>query len=689
MILRLAYKNIKKSMSDDVVYFVTLILGICMYYMFDAVLEQTVVQEKLVDDISNRLVQYLWYLLPAVRVIVLVVFAGLIVYANRFLMKRRKKEFGMYLLLGMKKRTIAGILFAETMIVGSISLVLGVVLGIILSQGMSVVVANMFAVDLTEFTFALHGKAVADTVICFLMIYALVYGLNLIAAGRLRLIRLFQASQRSEKSGGNPVLCTVVFVIAAAMLGRVYYMVTVRLNELDTPKPIYIQIGMLFVATILMFWSLSGLLLFFARFRKSFYLRGIHAFTVREISSRVGTNILAGSLICFLMFIAMSMVNGCFSICHTLNGGLKSLVPVDVFFEMSCEENGKSEGLSFDAEVMSIGEVFRQQGIDAGMFRDVAEITLYDYYEWDENEQVSYSDNAMLFIGTEVMKLSDYNKLAKAYGNRQYTLSDNEYIVISNRELHKKWCNQYYLSKNHVITFGGENYYPKYRECQDGFLRLDYIPDNFGFTVVPDNVAPDANLHPKNVYYIANYNAATVEEADRIDDYMKSDAFLEAVRAGGFLGERAFWGTYKSELHRSSVVAITLVAYLGLYIGILFVMISAALFSLKELTQAIESREKYKTLSCLGVDKKMLRRSLLIQNAIFFGVPLTLAILHSVFGSMALTRLFSAVIEFEIGEVSVTKSFGGTMGVLIGVYLLYFVVTYRGSRNVVEERGEG
>lgn len=683
MILRLACKNMKKSMSDDVVYFVTLILGICMYYMFDAVSEQPVIREKLEDELSHHLVRYVWYLLPAVRIIVLVVFAGLIVYANRFLMKRRKKEFGMYLLLGMNKRTIAGILFVETMIVGSVSLVFGVVLGIVLSQGVSMLMVNLFVVDLSEFTFVVSGKAVTDTILCFLVIYALVYVLNLIATGRLRLIRLFQAGKRSEKVGGKPVLCTVVFVIAAAMLGRVYYMVTVRRGELNSPEPIYIQIGILFVATILIFWSLSGLLLFFARFRKSFYLRGIHAFTVREISSRVGTNILAGSLICFLMFIAMSMVNSCFALSHTLSNGQKSLLPVDVLFEMDCAE---SRGLPFDADTMSIGEMFQRQGIDTGMFRDVTEITLYNYYKWNEKEQIEYSDNSMLFIGTEVMKLSDYNRLAKAYGNRQYTLSDNEYFVVSNREWQKQWCSRYYLSKNHVITFGGVNYYPKYKECQDGFLRLEYIPDNFGFTVVPDQVAPDSNLHPESVYYIANYNAATAEEAKRIDDYVQSDAFLNAVHARGFLGERSFQGTYKSEIHQRSVVVITMVIYLGLYIGILFVMTSAALFSLKELTQAVESRGKYKTLWCLGVDKRMLRRSLFIQNAIFFGVPMVLAILHSVFGSMALTELLSSIVEFEIGEISMMKSFWRMMGVLLGVYLVYFMITVRGSRKIMKER---
>ena len=131
------------------------------------------------------------------------------------------------------------------------------------------------------------------------------------------------------------------------------------------------------------------------------------------------------------------------------------------------------------------------------MFRDAVEITVYEYYEWDEGSQISYSDNTMLPGGEEVIKLSDYNKLSGLYGGRQYTLADNEYMVISNQKDFVQWFNREFLSQNHIITFGGKDYVPKYKECQDGFLRMAYTPSNFGFTVVPDSVSADPDLHPE------------------------------------------------------------------------------------------------------------------------------------------------------------------------------------------------
>lgn len=681
MIVRLAFKNTKKSMSDDIVYFVTLVLGICMYYVFAAVSVQPDIQEVLQGQFMNAYTRYLSYLLPFVRIVVLTVFVGLIAYANRFRMNRRKREFGMYLLLGMKKRRIAGILFLETAFVGGASLVFGIVTGIVLSQGMSVFVSNLFEADLSHLTFLVSGEAMVETVLCFCGVYVLVYGMNLLMTCRLRLIQLFQAGRCTREGRIRPVLCFIVFVGAAVLLGRVYYMVTVRLEELLTPWQIYAQLAMLFAGTVLLFWSLSGFFVFAARGSRRFYLGGIHAFTVREISGRFHTNVLGGSLICFLVFLAISLVSSSFLLCQNLNAGLKALVPADVCFEMCVPE-----ALSMDADITGIGERFEKQGIDTSMFRDAVEVTLYKYYEWDEQEGIEYLSNTMLFAGEEIMKLSDYNKLAKLYGKKTHSLSEHEYFVVSNRERQRQWCNRYYLSKNHVITLGGTEYFPKYTECQDGFLRFSYFSDNFGFTVVPDTLAPDKNIHPASVFYVANYCAADAEEAERIDAYVKSSAFLEKVSEGEEETGINFAGTYRSDIIRNGRGVAMMTVFLGLYIGFSFVMISAALFSLKELTQVVESWDKYRTLWHLGVSRRMLRQSLFFQNAVFFSIPYAVAVLHAVFGSWALKKLLYAFTDVDIIVVNIPLSICGTIGLLTLVYLLYFVITYRSSRKVIEER---
>lgn len=281
MIVRLAYKNIRRNSLDDKVYFITLIIGVALFYVFHAISGQMLIQEFLVGR-DSMLTEYIQYALPAAKYIVTAVLAGLVVYANRFLMKRRKKEFGLYLLFGMKKRKIAGILLVETAIVGMVSLAVGIALGIFLSQGLGVLVADMFEADMSGFTFVVCGAPAVKTLLCFLVMYAMVFVMDMFVVGRFRLIQLLNASRGAEKNiAGNAWVCIPVFALSVVLLGHAYYMVTARIGELSAPKPIFVQIGKIVIATFLIFWSLSGMVMALAQLRKRFYLRGIHAFTVK------------------------------------------------------------------------------------------------------------------------------------------------------------------------------------------------------------------------------------------------------------------------------------------------------------------------------------------------------------------------------------------------------------------------
>ena len=166
MIGKLALRNIKKSMSDYAVYFVTMIIGISVFYVFNAISDQTVLVKILKSD--HSVIDLLKSSLSVASVVVSIVLAFLVVYASSFLMKRRKREFGVYMLLGMGKKKIAGILMAETVIIGLISLGVGLGLGIVLSQGMSILVVKLFEADMSQFAFECSMNAVVKTVIFWL-----------------------------------------------------------------------------------------------------------------------------------------------------------------------------------------------------------------------------------------------------------------------------------------------------------------------------------------------------------------------------------------------------------------------------------------------------------------------------------------------------------------------------------------
>ncbi len=664
MIFKLAFRNMKKSMSDYAVYFVTLIIGISVFYVFNAISDQTVVTQIFKSEYD--IIDLMRTTLSTASVIVSVALAFLIVYASSYLMKRRKKEFGIYMLLGMGKKKIAGVLMAETVIIGVFSLLIGMGVGIILSQGMSLLVAKLFEADMSEFTFDMSGEALGKTVIYFLIMYALVLLLDIFVVGKSRLINLLNAEKKSEKNiAKNPWICLVVFVVAAVVLGHAYWMMTGNAENLTEQSQVLLQIIKGIVATFLIFWSLSGLLIFLSKIRRKSYLKGINAFTTKEISSRVNTNVFAGSIICLLLFITICIFSTSFSINKSMNDNLNTLVPADANLMYTYDQ-----GLPYDSEKQTITEKLQTQGMDTDLFEDVVELTGYAYYKWDEKKEEGYSDNTNIFANSGVIKLSDYNKVAEIYGLKQHTLAADEYLVVSNYDYTLNMYNEQYLQKDHVIRIGGKEYHPKYKTCQDGFLQMSSNRSELGFTVVPDDIPADENLHPDCIYYIANYdtNKKSVEEMDRL---LNNKEFGE--KTGIYVSTR-------TEIHQRSIGLTALIVFLGLYLGIIFVLSSFALLSLKELSQAADSREKYRTLRRIGVDERMIHRSLFRQNLIFFSTPLLLAIIHSIFGIQV-----SVYIMESFGTTGMLFSIVATSAVLLAVYVIYFTITYRCSRKIINE----
>ena len=317
MLFKLSLKNIRKSFKDYAIYFFTLILGVAIFYVFNAIESQTVLLNvtKNTLDIIDLMVD----MLSGVSVFVSFILGFLIIYASRFLMKRRNKEFGIYLTLGMSKGKISKILLMETLIIGIISLVIGLIIGIGASQLMSVLVANSFEADLTHFTFILSTSAIIKTIIYFGIMYLLVMIFNVISVGRCKLIDLIYANKKSEKVKlKNTFLCILVFILAVLMLGYAYYLVTRGVEELTSARDIFIPIILGCVSTFLIFWSLSGLILRIVMSFKKLYYKGLNSFVLRQISSKVNTMVLSMSVICLMLFVTICVLSSSLSIKNSM-----------------------------------------------------------------------------------------------------------------------------------------------------------------------------------------------------------------------------------------------------------------------------------------------------------------------------------------------------------------------------------
>ncbi|MCI9419894.1 MAG: ABC transporter permease [Eubacterium sp.] len=664
---KLALRNMKRSMSDYAVYFVTLIIGISVFYVFNAISDQKVVLSIYKSDYS--VIDLLRNIISVASVIVSVVLAFLVVYASNFLIRRRKKEFGVYMLLGMGKKKIAGILMMETVIIGIISLVVGLGIGIILSQGMSILVAKLFEADMSKFSFEVSTGAVGKTILYFLVVYAFVLLLDLFMIGKSRLIQLLNAERRSEKrTAKNPYVCLVVFILAAAVLGHAYYRVTAAAENIDTQAALLIEIAKGIVSTFLIFWSLSGFLIFVAKLRKKSYFKGINVFTTKEISSRINTNVLAGSIICLLLFLTICIFSSSFSINNSLNENVKTLMPADVQFYNYIKVNDDVRGVK---DKTPISEYLKHKKVDPHMFSESAEVLLYMYQEEDMSVYNEVGGGNVFTTGA-ILAQSDYNKVAEINGLEPVSLEKDEYTIVANYDYIVPEWNKRMLA-GQKIHLAGKEYHPASSECVNGFLQMSANPTNSGFTVVPDEAVSDENLMPYSWFYIANYNKNYAKGVEYVEQFLNNETFKKS------LGSHTYVETREYMLSKSISLA-SLIVFLGLYLGIIFLLASSALLSLKELTQAADNRDKYEILRKIGIDEKMIHRSLFRQNAIFFGMPLGLAVIHSIFGIQVCTYVLEV-----FGKSGLTQAIVMTAAGLLVIYMIYFIITYRCSRRIIRD----
>ena len=624
-------------------------------------------------------------LLSSVSVFISFILGFLIIYASRFLIKRRNKEFGIYLTLGMSKIKISLILFFETLIIGILSLGVGLLIGFFLSELMSLLVANLFEADMTNFRFIFSSSAALKCLIYFGIMYLIVMIFNTISVSKCKLIDLINSSKKTEKIKlKNPILCVIIFIIACVMLIYSYYFVTSDSKLSGDITSLYIPIVLGALSTFLIFWSLSGLILKIVMNMKGLYYKGLNSFTLRQVSSKINTTVFSSTIICLMLFITICFLSSCLSIKNSLTGNIDELSKVDV--EIIKDRNVTDDFIKdyeLNDEIIAdtkidILETLKNNNIDKNNFKDMlivyyykTNLTLQDTLG-DAYEEVKEKFPLMnFFVKENIMSISDYNKVAKLYGNKTYTLKENEYIVIADYNSMIDIRNKA-LNKNSKVTVNDNVLTPKYSECKYGFVDVGAQHLNSGIIVVPDNVVNE-NM-PKKEILLANYNANTKVEKQKINSLINN---LENTYNKTNL---VSYNT-KIDMLESSIGLGALVTFIGLYLGIIFLISSAAILALKELSESTDNKERYKMIRKLGADEKMINKALFNQIFIFFMIPLSLAIVHSIFGIK-----FAKKILGTMGISGLTSSITMTFIFLVLIYGGYFLLTYFASKNIIRER---
>ena len=690
MLCKLSIKNIKKSMKDYAIYFFTLILGVAIFYVFNALGSQTVMLD--VSSSTEKLIELMMTMLSGVSVFVSFILGFLIIYASRFLIKRRNKEFGIYLTLGMSKRKISMILFFETLFIGIISLVVGLGIGIILSQLMSLVVANMFEANLTKFAFVFSKASCIKTIIYFGIMYLLVMIFNTYSVSKCKLIDLLNGAKKSEKIKlKNPILCIIIFIISCLVLGKAYHMVTVEFLTLQDVKDILKPIVMGAVSTFFIFWSLSGLILRIAMSIKKFYYKGLNSFTLRQFSSKINTTVFSTTIICLMLFITICLLSACLTMKNSMNANIRELAPVD--FEFTINMNMDKYYDSFRNYGYNDNQIKNSHYTTLEMFdvfnyditKDIKEYIEINTYATPDLTMNQTLGSKLVEVRTSfpflqydtkesIMKISDYNKVARFYGNEEYSLKEDEYMIVADFKSMVEIRN-IALKNGEQINLFGHTLKPKYDSCRDGFLEMSSNHINTGIILVSDNVI-DENYLIKN-HLIGNYIATDKKEIIKIEDNINK--LEKNPKANDYLLPS---GSTKLSIKEATTGLSAMVTFIGLYLGVIFLISSAAILGLKELSESSDNKQRFRMLRKIGTDEKMINKALFRQIAIFFMLPLILALIHSVFGIMFAMK----ILEVLFGNEQLSPSIIMTAIFIVVIYGGYFLITYYCSKNIIKER---
>lgn len=676
MLFKLSLKNISKSIKDYAIYFFTLILGVAIFYVFNAIDDQSVMMK--VSSTTAEIIKLMTNVLSGVSVFVSIILAFLIVYASRFLIKRRNKEFGVYLTLGMSKKKISLILFIETLIIGIVSLVVGLGIGFLLSQLMSILVANMFEADLTRFQFVFSTNACIKTLIYFSIMYFVVMIFNTINISKCKLIDLMHSNKKSEKIKlKNPLFCTIVFIISCIALGFAYYQVTGGIEKMTNANSIFVPIGIGAVSTFFVFWSLSGLLLKIFISMKNTYYKGLNSFTLRQFSSKINTMTFSMTIICLMLFITICVLSSAMSMKNSLNKNVIEFSPRDI--EISKPANVDLEVNDFtDKQIenykLSFEEIFTKNEFDFKKFKNIVYFSLYaddyvtlkstlgTYYKTAKKNYpfLRYDDYIVL------MKNSDYNNLANNFNLEKINLNSDQYAVVGNYKEMIDIKNEA-LKRNTEIIVNQRIYLPKYKKAINGFYEMGSQKSEIGFIVLPDD-ALNENQKISNKM-VADYNGNQDDIEKDVTSFLNNTS------------KYIITFNTKKDIRYASVGLGAIVTFLGLYLGIIFLISCAAILALKELSESSDNVEKFVVLRKIGVDEQELNKALFKQIGIFFMFPLILAIIHSIFGVMFCNNILKTMgVSFNLKSVIITSLF------IIFIYGGYFFITYICSKNIIKEK---
>lgn len=723
MLCKLAWGNVRRAGRDYLVYLLTLTLGVTVFYAFNTISMQVDIagiDEKGLAQVMGSMLGNLTYFLAGVM-------AFLMVYANNFIMKRRKKEFGLYQVLGMGRGRVATIMALETVIVSVGAFVAGIVLGVGLSQLMTFFTASFFKTQIANFHFFFSVHAFNLTLACMLVMFVLTLLLNLRAVRRTKLIELMGAERRNESiKTRNPWIAIAIFAVGVVLVGVAYYRLlrdgfplTATDSKLQEAMTQFgITTAMVTVGTFALFWGLSGMLIKLLQSLRGVYWRGLNMFTVRQLAAKVNTVCFSMGVIAMLLFLAITSVTCGMSIANVMNENLERYNPVDVsqtYVYYTPDTLGyykeyvnppEADRMVLADTTVDLYPAWHGKGKSAGNndetgkkvnIADVAgehvQIDSYlSYPVGGSNPSVTPSEMCKIMgeklpkafggsnadaMGLFVTPASQYNKLRQMMGEEPVHIGHDQYLLTCDMggelvDLYTK-----YMAGGHALTLGGHELKPATDKSDEDTAAIanSAMGSNPGTVVVADELLSQLNLQPSSSSLLVNYKQGMdTTEADESIKYTLLDNLLVDGKEPGS------WGTFitRSEMYTQAAQMNGLISYLAIYIGFVLVVACAAILSIQQLSNVADGSRSYRVLAQIGCDDRQIRHSVMAQQAVFFLFPLVVGLAHSFVALKVIIELVSI-----FGNMSIGGTVGLTCAIFLAAYGGYFLVTYLMSTGMV------
>lgn len=724
MLCKLAWGNVRRAGRDYLVYLLTLTLGVTVFYAFNTISMQVDIagiDEEGLAQVVGSMLGYLTYFLAGVM-------AFLMVYANNFIMKRRKKEFGLYQVLGMGRGRVATIMALETVIVSVVAFVAGIVLGVGLSQLMTFFTASLFKTQIADFHFFFSVHAFNLTLACMLVMFVLTLLLNLRAVRRTKLIELMGAERRNESiKTRNPWIAIAIFAVGVALVGVAYYRLlrdgfplTATDSKLqEAMNQFGITTAMVTVGTFALFWGLSGMLIRLLQSLRSVYWRGLNMFTVHQLSAKVNTVCFSMGVIAMILFLAITSVTCGMSIANVMNENLERYNPVDV---SQTYVYYTPETLDYYKEYVNPSEADRMVLADAtvdlyaawhgesksadnndetGKKVDIADVA-GEHVQIDSYLSYPLGGSGPSVVAGEMCKAmgeklpkalegsnadamglfvtpaSQYNKLRQMMGEEPVSIGRDQYLLTCDMggelgDLYTK-----YMAGGHTLTLGGHELKPATDKSDEDTAAIanSAMGSNPGTVVVADELLSQLNLQPYSSNLLVNYKQGIgTTEADESIKYTLLDNLLVNGKEPGS------WGVFiiRSEMYTQAAQMNGMISYLAIYIGFVLVVACAAILSIQQLSNVADGSRSYRVLAQIGCDDRQIRHSVMAQQAVFFLFPLAVGLAHSFVALKVIIELVSI-----FGNMSIGGTVGLTCAIFLAAYGGYFLVTYLMSAGMVQ-----